>query len=304
MKQQTKKSEILAGSVRNSKRYVMKFTGILALFYLGAVALTCCNQPSIHGNPSGIIQLIDTSGMTIQTRFRCPEGFSRKQIASNSFGFFLRNSKLLPATEKVHLYNGELKSNQQVHAGILDVSVGKRDLQQCADAVMRLRAEYLFNQKKYSEIHFHFVSGFDCKYEKWLDGYRLKVQGNQVSWVKTATRDASYPTFLKYMETVFNYASTLSLEKELSKKSLDEVEIGDVLIQGGSPGHAVIVVDMIQNESGQKRVLLAQSYMPAQQIHVLKNPIDPKLSPWIDLKARSKIYTPEWTFESDQLREF
>ena len=45
------------------------------------------------------------------------------------------------------------------------------------------------------------------------------------------------------------------------------MQIGDVLIQGGSPGHAVIVVDMAENPAtGEKLYLLAQSYMPAQDI--------------------------------------
>ena len=59
------------------------------------------------------------------------------------------------------------------------------------------------------------------------------------------------------------------------------MRIGDVFIIGGSPGHAVIVVDMAVNpETHEKVFLLAQSYMPAQQIQLLKNNNDPDLSPW------------------------
>jgi len=46
------------------------------------------------------------------------------------------------------------------------------------------------------------------------------------------------------------------------------------------PGHAVIVVDMAEDAKGQRAFLLAQSYMPAQDIHILKNPMDADLSPW------------------------
>lgn len=91
----------------------------------------------------------------------------------------------------------------------------------------------------------------------------------------------SYKDFRCYLDQVFIYAGTLSLSKELKSKRLDEVEIGDVISQGGSPGHAVIVVDMSMNsENGNKSILLAQSYMPAQQIHVIKNHKNFQNSPW------------------------
>ncbi|MNU62761.1 hypothetical protein D3C71_519990 [compost metagenome] len=266
---------------------------------------------SCNMNPSDTIdgvysdqQLIDTSGTKIETRILPPEGFKRKQLDSTSFGFYLRNLSLKPDGSPVHLYDGSLKGNQSAHVAVVDMSVGKRDLQQCADAVMRLRAEYLFHQKRYSDIHFRFVSGFDCAYSKWREGNRVLIHGNSVSWQKTASEDKSYASFLKYMETVFNYASTLSLDKELRSVKLKDVEIGDVLIRGGSPGHAVIVVDMAVNAEGKKRILLAQSYMPAQEIQILMNPVNSKQSPWFDLEEKMKIYTPEWTFEAFQLKRF
>lgn len=266
--------------------------------------LTACEDPSVSGAGTTHFIVLDTAGTTIATRIGVPEGFKRKSLDTNSFGYYLRNLNVLPDGSKVHLYNGNLKSNQSVHAAIIDISVGKRDLQQCADAVMRLRAEYLYHQKKYDAIHFHFVSGFDCRYDKWKTGYRVAVQGNRVSWVKTAGADGSYATFLSYMDMVFNYAGTLSLSKELHAINLQEVQIGDVLIRGGAPGHAVIVVDLVENEAGEKRVLLAQSYMPAQQIHVLKNPLNRQLSPWFNLEEKDRIYTPEWVFDKDELKRF
>lgn len=247
---------------------------------------------------------IDTAGTMIRTRILAPDGFERKSLDSTSFGFYLRNLPLQPDGAQVHLYNGSLKRNQQAHVAVIDMSVGKRDLQQCADAVMRLRGEYLFTNKRFSDIHFRFVSGFNCEYSKWSEGNRVALNGNSVFWQKSTTPDKSHTSFLKYMETVFNYASTLSLEKELHSIELKDVKIGDVLIYGGSPGHAVIVVDMVENAAGEKLVLLAQSYMPAQEIQILRNPMNGKLSPWYNLEEQMKIYTPEWTFEAYQLRRF
>lgn len=82
------------------------------------------------------------------------------------------------------------------------------------------------------------------------------------------------------------------------------MQTGDVLIQGGSPGHAAIVVDLAVNAQGQKVFLLAQSYMPAQSIHILKNPVNPALSPWYEADNSAVVQTPEWTFTTKDLKRF
>ncbi len=283
----------------------MKLTSFLSFSILLLLAVSCELDPvkSISGMKAAE-QITDTSGMTVATRFLPPAGYERIALDSNAFGYYLRNLPLKKHGSPVYLYNGKLKGNQSAHAAVINLSVGSRDLQQCADAVMRLRGEYLFRTRRYSDIHFRFVSGFNCEYAKWREGYRVALSGNSVLWQKTAPADKSYASFLKYMETVFNYASTLSLEKELKAIELKDVEIGDVLIKGGAPGHAVIVVDLAENAEGKKVVLLAQSYMPAQDIQVLQNPVNGAISPWFDLEERLKIYTPEWTFEAFQLKRF
>ena len=158
---------------------------------------------------------------------------------------------------------------------VVDLDVGTRDLQQCADAVIRLRAEYLYQEQRYEEIHFNFTNGFNAEYAKWREGYRIKVEGNSVSWIKSSNPSQSYEDFRKYLDLVFAYAGTLSLAQELTLVQVAEMEIGDVFIQGGSPGHCVIVVDMAEhNETGEKL------FMPAQEIHILKNGRDSSISPW------------------------
>jgi hypothetical protein len=70
------------------------------------------------------------------------------------------------------------------------------------------------------------------------------------------------------------------LEKELKPADPNDLQIGDIFIQGGFPGHAVVVVDVALNtDNGQQVFLLAQSYMPAQDIQILQNPNDEELSP-------------------------
>jgi len=64
----------------------------------------------------------------------------------------------------------------------------------------------------------------------------------------------------------------------------------------------MLIVDLATNEKGDKVFLLAQSAMPAQDVHVVKNPTDGRLSPWYKITADSKIITPEWIFYRDQLK--
>ncbi|MBX2844969.1 MAG: DUF4846 domain-containing protein [Saprospiraceae bacterium] len=239
---------------------------------------------------------------TIQTRFDPPTGYQRLNIDSNSFQYFLRTFPLKSPGSHVYYFNGQKKS-RKVHAAVLNIDTEKRDLQQCADAVMRLRGEYLFAQKAYNQLHFNFTNGFNCSYEKWQQGFRPKVSGNQVSWVKAAEPNSDYASFRKYMDMVFAYAGTHSLEKELQSVELKEIKIGDVFIQGGFPGHAVLVVDVAENDTGEKAFLLAQSYMPAQDIHVLKKPLSQ--SPWyFTADINNKLVTPEWVFNASDLKRF
>lgn len=249
--------------------------------------------------------ILNPSGNTIATRFLVPISYNRMSQQANSFGDFLQNLSLKPNGTLVHYYNGDEKANK-VAAAVLTMDVGNKDLQQCADAVMRLRAEYLLKEKKYESLHFNFTNGFKADYVKWRNGYRIAVKGSSVNWVKTSKESLSYQSFREYMNMVFNYAGTASLTKELKSIHLSQMQVGDVFIKGGSPGHAVIVVDMAINPKTNKKLfMIAQSYMPAQDIHVLINKNNPSISPWYELdEMASEVYTPEWTFEGNQLKRF
>lgn len=249
-------------------------------------------------------KLINEEGMTIAERYFPLNGFERVRVSDNSFGEFLRNQKLKSYGEKVLYYDGREKNKKGVYDSVFDVDIGDRDLHQCADAIMLLRAEYLYSQGLYEKIHFNFVSGFKAEYSKWMEGYRIKVDGNSVSYYKAADPSNTYESFRKFMDMVFAYSGTLSLDKELESVQIEDMEIGDVFIVGGNPGHAIIVVDMAENDEGEKIFMLAQSYMPAQQTQLLVNPNDKAISPWYRLKGEEQLVTPEWTFDWDNLKKF
>jgi hypothetical protein len=259
---------------------------------------------SSAGQHDSASHFINSSGSDVMSRFNVPENFVREMVPDESFALFLRKLPLKPVGAEVHHFDGKVKWNHNVYEAVVDLPIGNKDLHQCADAVMRLRAEYLWKQKRFNEIHFHFTNGFDVPYEKWMNGYRIVIHGNKTNWTTTAQTPSNTRTdFWSYMETIFMYAGTLSLSRELNAVNENALQIGDVFIQGGSPGHAVIVVDMAQNkQTGEKKFILAQSYMPAQEIQILKNPKGEGV--WFSDRELDPLETPEWTFSIGSLKRF
>jgi hypothetical protein len=213
---------------------------------------------------------------TVFTRFSPPEGYKRLQAPAGTYGAWLQSRPLKPRGSKTLTYNGNVARTNDYTAAVMDMSIGQVDLQQCADAVIRLRAEYLFAKKDYKSIHFNFTSGFKCDFIHFAEGYRYQQNG---TWKKQTNKDYSYTNFLHYLDLVFSYAGTLSLEKEL--KPVDNpvnVQTGDVFIKGGSPGHCFIVINVSINKAGERKFMLAQSFIPAQNIQLLQYG-----SPWFSL---------------------
>jgi hypothetical protein len=224
---------------------------------------------------------INSTGTTVFARYNTPQGYTRNTYTDKDFGYHLQNLPLKPYGEKVKYFNGKEKNKTYVYSSVIDLPIGTKDLHQCADATMRLRADYLYNQKKYNEIAFNFISDSKPRY------YNDYVVG-----------DYSRSKYWNYMEYIFMYANTASLKQQLKSIPKQEVQIGDILVQSGNPvGHAVIVVDIAQDTNGNKIALLAQSYMPAQELQILKNPNTKDNNPWYDLN-QDNIITPEWKFTS------
>lgn len=228
-------------------------------------------NPDNPDNPYGTIREIPL-----------PENFERTKDKDDSFSEWLRNLPL-KKQKTVYLFNGKAKANQQAQFAVMDISVGDKDLQQCADAVMRLRGEYLFAQKRFNEIVFT----------------------DNENGIYKFSHPYSKENFAKFMQKVFGMCGSASLSKQLNRvDNFTDVQPGDVIIRGGFPGHAVIVLDVAINKSGEKIFLLAQSFMPAQDIHVLVNPTEGYDDPWFTTKAINFIITPEYTFTTNELKRW
>ncbi|MDQ1354711.1 MAG: hypothetical protein QG657_5020, partial [Acidobacteriota bacterium] len=120
---------------------------------------------------------VNPDSKTIETRFIAPDGFKRIEVPADSFAGYLRTLPLKPQGAEVKLYNGAVKHGDGIYDAVVDMDIDPENLQQCADAVMRLRGEYLWGQKRYDEIHFNLTNGFRVDYSKWVQGYRMVVRG-------------------------------------------------------------------------------------------------------------------------------
>src|SRR5574344_336652 len=107
---------------------------------------------------------IDSHGPPVATRILPTSGFSRDTCETNSFTQYLRSLPLKPQGAKVHLFDNSLKTDQNCTFAVVNMEIGNIDLQQCADAIIRLRAEYLWKQKRYSDIHFNFTNDTQMEY--------------------------------------------------------------------------------------------------------------------------------------------
>ncbi len=243
------------------------------------------NQPTQISKPS----IINPLGNNINSRFEVPKGFKREMYSPHSFENYLQNLSLKKNGSLTHLFDGSVKENRRIYLAVVDLPIGNKDLHQCADGVMRLRAEYLFLQKRYNDISFLTASGKQLNYVTWLNG-----------------REPNKTNFWNYLEALFNVANTTSLNEQLKSKPIQKLEIGDVFIypwQGRMYGHAIIVVDKCVNSEGKVKFMLAQSFTPAQEIEILDNPND-QGSPWYDLDFGETLDTPQIDFSKNQLKRF
>jgi len=186
-----------------------------------------------------------------------PEGALR--ISGGEFGAWLGALELAAEDQPVRTHQGqEVPGNFHV----LRLPMVSGDLQQCADSAIRLRAEWLREQGQ--PVLFHATSGDPMPWSRYQAGERAYEEGNRLAW-----RAGSPASWDQYLGAVFMWAGTRSLAYD-TVAARDPLP-GDVLVLPGSPGHAVVLLDVAVKE-GETWILVGQGYMPAQDFHVVIGP--------------------------------
>ena len=210
---------------------------------------------------------------TLAARFAPPAGYTRVAANEGSFAAWLRGLPLAAPRTPVVSYKGSvvLAPDDPRYAAVVAIDVGTADLQQCADAVMRLWGEWSWSRGQ-RDVSYRLASGAQLPFERYARGERVIADGNRVRWEARAKRGSmeDHRVFRAYLDEVFTWANTGSLERQARKVALDDLRPGDFVVQPGSPGHTVLVLDLARSAGGRRALLLGQSYMPAQSFQVLR----------------------------------
>ncbi|MCA9591298.1 MAG: hypothetical protein KC657_38650 [Myxococcales bacterium] len=240
-----------------------------------------------------------TTAERLDARFASPpRGFTRVPLAPHSFGAFLRALPLAPAGAPVVDFAGRPLYDEGRHPNIVavaDLDVGTKDLQHCADVIIRLDAEWRYGLGK-RDMSYRAVSGTPLPYRSYVAGERAVLDhGNLVLRRAAPAKRDTHALFREYLDVVFAWAGTASLERDAKKVPMSDLRPGDFFVLTGRPfGHAVLVLDVAKDASGRVALLLGQSFMPAQTFQVLRP--SGASSPWFVVgPTDTHVKTPFWS---------
>jgi hypothetical protein len=204
------------------------------------------------------------------TRFALPDGYQRTDTLPATFAFFLQHLPLLPPKTPVKFYDGATNTSSHP-AAVIDMETGDKNLQQNVQAVIRLWAEYLFEQKQFANIHFHINNGELIPYEQWAQGMKLVIN-RKTYWTKTPSNPRQYQTFRRYLNFIFTNSDFQTLSQDMERSTADNMAPGDILVSGNNTeNYVVMVLDVaVHPETGETLVLLVSGGNPAQSIQVLQ----------------------------------
>lgn len=198
-----------------------------------------------------------------------PEGYERVSVSEGEFGELLRELPIRLDRRVVRSHDGRRLNSPSAGIALLPMLGG---VQECADSVIRLYAEHLWREERRDEIAFHFTSGDRSAWEDWVDGERFDIRGSEVERRQGAAKEATRGVFREYLEHLFTYAGTMSLNHDARRLEDGEpTRPGDFFLHPGSPGHVVLVLDVAESADGERVALVGQGFIPAQEFHVVRD---------------------------------
>lgn len=231
-----------------------------------------------------IVWVLTAGATTIGEAFPIPDGFIRTE--DSAFGKWARQRVVEDPTEPIRTYAGDRVAH---HGRVVRLPLVPGDRQQCADSLIRLRAEW--ERSLGISPVFHATSGDPMGWQRYQDGEIPYEKNGRIAW-----KTGKPGSFEQYLARVFIWAGTASLHA-YDTKPVTSPRSGDMLIQPGYPGHAVLLLDVVSRGS-ERLVLIGEGYMPAQNFHVELGPV----GGW--WRWNEGVALDHWNLPAETLRRF
>jgi hypothetical protein len=227
---------------------------------------------------------------SLEQRFAAPPGYVRVKVEPNSFAEWLRGLPMAPEGTPVKSFDGKetLAGDDDFMAGVVAIDVGSQDLQQSADVIIRLHAEYMWSRGEKDQISYRSATKLSLPLSRWEKGQRLIAQGPNVFWaVQGKPAEIDHAEFRRYLDSVFTWANSTSLgPRSEPVEDPKQLTAGDFFLQSQD---VAIVLDIADKPSGERVALLAKARSRAESIHVLR---PGKATAWFSVRPPVPVMTP------------
>jgi len=246
---------------------------------------------------------VDMDYEPLARRIPMPRGYHEVAVRPGSFGEWLRYIAVAPPGTPVRDVGGKrLRMASRYAKAVL--AIDPREMQECADVVIRLRAEYLRQAGEPDKLVFPLTSGGSISWPRWIAGERPRLAGDRIVFGRTSERGDSREQFDDFLTSAFTWCGTISLARDGRSVSPEDIQPGDFVSRPspGSTGHAMLIADVVEDDAGHHLALMVQGAMPAQTPHVALGHV---LGAWVVVDPAGALEVPGWRpFEWTLLRRF
>ena len=231
--------------------------------------------------------------------------YHRLPAGPGSFAAWLRQRPLKNKNLPVLDYRGRIfkAAGDSVVAAVLDLDIKGRRLEQCMDILVRLYADYLWQNKQGKDLILPLPGGYWLTWADWKKGFRPIFKGIEVRLFLSAQADSGEMSYKKYLNTVFAESHTQQFYHAYKPITPEMVAVGDFIVKKGTKGHAVLIADMAVNEHGDLIALVGNGDTPACQFFLINYKKDEAWIP-LDFERENLLLPLRRKMSWDGLRRF
>jgi len=137
------------------------------------------------------------------------------------------------------------------------------------DILVRLYAEYIWQNDRAAELCLPLPSGEWLRWLDWRQGLRPVFKGVQMKLKLSAAPDSSFLNYEKYLRLIYSESHTQQFYHALQRIDIADLQIGDFIVSRGSKSHAVMIVDLAKNNENQLIALVGHGDTPACEFYLL-----------------------------------